>query len=73
MRNVVIDCPQPRALAEFYRAAFGWSYVPGHEEDDPDGDDWLQLRAPGGAPLLAFQRSDAPVTPWPPRPRTSSK
>ncbi len=64
MRNVVLDCAEPRALAEFYRAALGWSYVDGHEDEDPAGDDWLQLRPPAAGPLLAFQRSDAPVTPW---------
>jgi catechol 2,3-dioxygenase-like lactoylglutathione lyase family enzyme len=64
LRNVVVDCAEPRALAEFYRVALGWSYVPGHEENDPAGDDWLQLRPPEGGPLLAFQRSDAPVTAW---------
>jgi hypothetical protein len=64
MRNVVLDCAEPRLLAEFYRVALGWSYVAGHEDADPAGDEWLQLRPPVAGPLLAFQRSDAPVTPW---------
>lgn len=64
LAEVVLDCPDPRALAEFYRAVLGWDYAPGHETDDPDGDEWLVLVPPGGGTKIAFQRSAAPVPPW---------
>ena len=62
--EVTLDCPEPRALAEFYRRALGWGYAPGHEDGDPDGDEWLVLLPPGGGTRLAFQRSTAAVAPW---------
>ena len=71
MVQTVLDCPDVRALAEFYRALLGWSYRPGDEppapgEPDPKGDDWLVLRSPDGGPGLAFQKV-AGLTPstWP--------
>jgi hypothetical protein len=63
--EVTLDCPEPRALADFYRRAAGWSYAPGHETADPNGDEWLVLLPPGGGTRLAFQRSPATVPPWP--------
>lgn len=67
VRQVVLDCPHPRPLAEFYRALLGYSYRPGDEppaEGDPDpaGDDWLVLRpqaddASSGRGI-AFQQTD---------------
>jgi catechol 2,3-dioxygenase-like lactoylglutathione lyase family enzyme len=63
--ELTLDCPEPRALAEFYRRALGWAYAPGHERDDPDGDEWLVLLPPEGGTRLAFQRSSAAVPPWP--------
>ena len=63
--ELTLDCPEPRALAEFYRRALGWTYAPGHEDPDPDGDEWLVLLPPGGGTRLAFQRSSAAVPPWP--------
>jgi hypothetical protein len=39
-----LDCPEPRALAEFYLAITGW-------ELDHDGGDWVQLRSDAGATL----------------------
>lgn len=44
---VVLDCPDPKALAAFYGAITGWPI------DDDEGD-WVQLRSDGGA-TLAFQ------------------
>ncbi len=55
---VALDCPAPRALAEFYAAITGW-------EPDRDDDDWVQLRNDGGA-TLAFQRAPGYQPPvWP--------
>jgi hypothetical protein len=62
--EVTLDCPEPRDLAEFYRRLLQWPYAPGHESADPDGDEWLVLLPPHGGARLAFQRSDAVVTPW---------
>lgn len=57
MRAVVLDCPDPTALAEFYRELVGGEIV------DAD-DDWVTLR--GEDVRLSFQRADgyAPPT-WP--------
>jgi predicted enzyme related to lactoylglutathione lyase len=66
LRNVTVDARDPRALADFYRRLTGWTWTPGLEAPDPDGDDWVTLESPGdGITRLAFQRSDAAVPPWP--------
>lgn len=54
----VLDCPDPRALAEFYRDVLGWEIVLSE-------DDWAVLQGPG-ALRLAFQLAPdfAPVR-WP--------
>ena len=62
--EVTLDCPEPRGLAEFYRLLLGWSYAPGHEQTDPQGDEWLVMQPPDGTVRLAFQRSDRAVPPW---------
>lgn len=55
---VAIDCPQPRALADFYSAITGWPVA----QDDAD---WVQLRSDGGA-TMAFQLAADHVPPvWP--------
>jgi catechol 2,3-dioxygenase-like lactoylglutathione lyase family enzyme len=74
LRQVVLDCEDPRALAEFYRELLGLPYRPGDEAPsegtDPKGQDWLVLRDPEGGPGLAFQRVDAlPEPTWPDGPR----
>nr|WSZ16717.1 VOC family protein [Streptomyces canus] len=54
---VVLDCPDPRALAGFYAGVLGGSV-------DGEGD-WVDLRPPGG-PSLAFQAAPGFVPPkWP--------
>ena len=63
--NVVLDCPEPRVLAEFYRALLGWEYLPGHESDDPDGDEWLVLEAPDGLRMALQQVPDFTPASWP--------
>jgi catechol 2,3-dioxygenase-like lactoylglutathione lyase family enzyme len=70
LRSTVLDAPDVRALAEFYRQLLGWSYRPGDEpppagEPDPKGGDWLVLLDPGGH-RLAFQQVDGlPRSTWP--------
>jgi catechol 2,3-dioxygenase-like lactoylglutathione lyase family enzyme len=61
---VVLDCPDPRALAAFYAEVLGWEV-----DEDGSDDDWVNLLPPGqrgGRAGLAFQRIDDFVTPtWP--------
>ncbi|MEU9730452.1 VOC family protein [Streptomyces sp. NPDC048002] len=57
-RSVVIDCPEPLALAEFYAALVGGTP---HVQDE----DWVVLEAPG-VPRLAFNREPGFRPPaWP--------
>ena len=71
LRQVVLDCTDARALAEFYRQLLGLVYRPGDEvppegEPDPLGSDWLVLRQPDGSSCLAFQQVDQlPEPTWP--------
>ena len=71
MVSTVLDTPDPRALAEFYRELLRWTYRPGDEppaagEPDPKGQDWLVLTPPEGGVRLAFQRVDGLARPtWP--------
>jgi catechol 2,3-dioxygenase-like lactoylglutathione lyase family enzyme len=54
---VVLDCPDPRALAGFYAEVLGGTV-------EGDGD-WVDLKVPGG-PSLAFQAAPGYVPPrWP--------
>jgi hypothetical protein len=75
IRQVVLDAPDARLLAEFYRVLFALHYRPGDEppapgEPDPNGADWLVLRGSGGSPGLAFQHvPDLPAPTWPDGPR----
>ena len=70
IRQVVLDCTDPRALAEFYRQLFGLAYRPGDEppppgEPDEQGQDWLVLHSGAGIGL-AFQQVDRlPRPTWP--------
>lgn len=66
LRAVVIDCPDPRALARFYADVAGGT----PEDDDPE---WVVLRLPGG-PSLAFQRAPGLTPPeWPRADRNSQQ
>lgn len=56
---VVLDCPDPVSLAEFYRGILGGAI-------EPDGDDWIDLLLPDDGPRLSFQLSPGYVAPqWP--------
>ena len=69
LAQTVLDCTDPRLLAEFYRRLLGLRYRPGDEapeqgQPDPRGADWLVLRGPGQQ--LAFQAVGAlPRATWP--------
>jgi hypothetical protein len=75
LRQVVLDCEDARALAEFYRQLLGFHYRPGDEppaESTPDtrGKDWLVLCDATGSPRLAFQQvPHLPEPTWPEGPR----
>jgi catechol 2,3-dioxygenase-like lactoylglutathione lyase family enzyme len=55
----VLDAPDPRALALFYRDLLGWPVG----TDEPA---WITLRSPGGGAGLSFQFESAYQRPmWP--------
>lgn len=65
MGVTVLDCPNPRELAEFYAAVLGWRVDEERTEVDGVGDEWVELVAPHGR-HLAFQRSEGYQPPhWP--------
>ena len=47
--QVVIDCAEPRRLAEFWMAFTGF-------EVSHAGDDWFSIRAPDGSARIGFQQ-----------------
>lgn len=56
---VVLDAPDPQALAEFYAGVLGWRVEKGDE------DDWIEVAGPSGR-MLAFQTAPDMVPPeWP--------
>lgn len=71
LRQVVLDCTDARALAEFYRRLLGLRYRPGDDpppagEPDPAGRDWLVLQDATGTARVAFQQVAAlPEATWP--------
>ena len=57
--GTVLDAPDPRALADFYRRLLGWET----RNEDPT---WVTLDPPGGGVALSFQAEPAYVRPtWP--------
>jgi catechol 2,3-dioxygenase-like lactoylglutathione lyase family enzyme len=63
--SVVLDCPEPRALADFYCELLGMHLI-------KDEGDWVTLRTDSDAPSLAFQRAtdfQPPQWPDPARPQ----
>jgi len=75
LRQVVVDCTDARALAEFYRQLLDLRYRPGDEpppagDPDPRGEDWLVLVDAPGRIQLAFQQvPQLPPATWPHGPR----
>jgi hypothetical protein len=71
LKSVVLDAPDARALAEFYRGLLGYEYRSGDEpppagEPDPQAADWLVLTDPAGRARLAFQQvADFRRPTWP--------
>ncbi|WP_184725969.1 VOC family protein [Saccharopolyspora phatthalungensis] len=75
LRQIVLDCTDARALAEFYRRLLGFRYRPGDEppapgEPDPAGQDWLVLLDADGRLRVAFQQViELPEATWQAGPR----
>jgi hypothetical protein len=69
--QVVLDSTDTRGLAEFYRQLLGYVYRRGDEppppgQPDPNGQDWLVIQHPSGAPRVAFQQvAELPKSTWP--------
>ena len=60
--TVVLDCPDPRALADFYAALIGARV----SEQGSSRDAWVSLEPASGGVTLAFQRARTYVAPsWP--------
>jgi catechol 2,3-dioxygenase-like lactoylglutathione lyase family enzyme len=59
LSGIVLDSPDARELAAFYRRLLGWRV----EQDEPD---WVKLGGPDGGAGLSFQSETAYVKPtWP--------
>jgi catechol 2,3-dioxygenase-like lactoylglutathione lyase family enzyme len=70
LAGVVLNAPDPRALAAFYVRLLGWTVVQddGPRPGAPPADGWVQLRPPDGGPgmALSFQFEEVYVPPvWP--------
>jgi len=67
--HTVIDTPDVRGLAEFYRQLLGLRYRPGDEpppRGEPDDADWLVLTWADESRVLAFQlEPELHRTTWP--------
>lgn len=60
--GIVLECPDPRALAEFYARLTGWK---AQDDDGTENIDWITL-AGGEGTTLAFQRAPGYQAPtWP--------
>jgi predicted enzyme related to lactoylglutathione lyase len=60
--SVVLDCPDPLSLSEFYARLLGW---PSDPEPDP-ANGWASLADPAGGVMLEFQRVEDYKPPtWP--------
>ncbi|MHA7958873.1 VOC family protein [Streptomyces sp. L500] len=62
LQCVVVDCPDPLALARFYSAVLGWRV----DTDDSDPG-WVWLTDPATRQRIAFQRVESAYVPprWP--------
>jgi catechol 2,3-dioxygenase-like lactoylglutathione lyase family enzyme len=70
LQCVVLDCPDPAELAEFYRSLVGGS-VNQQDRRWAVGDGWATLHTPSGL-ILAFQKAadyQPPLWPDPSRPQ----
>ncbi|MEV4435344.1 VOC family protein [Streptomyces sp. NPDC049555] len=61
LQCLVVDCPDPLALARFYAAILGWRV---EADEEPD---WVWLSEPGTGRRIAFQKVKGEYVParWP--------
>lgn len=59
LSGVVLDCPDPQALAGFYEELLGWRRI----QDEPG---WVKLAGPEGAGLSFQQEAQYLAPTWPP-------
>jgi predicted enzyme related to lactoylglutathione lyase len=66
-RTTVLDCANPRELAEFYSRLLGWPILANDDtEADQDEDEWVVVTNGGSPARLAFQKADDYRPPvWP--------
>lgn len=58
---IVLDCPNPRSLADFYARLLGWAI-----DESATDDEWAEVVDPRGGATLAFQLDPEYVPPtWP--------
>jgi predicted enzyme related to lactoylglutathione lyase len=62
LSGIVLDAPDARELAAFYRRLLGWAA----DQDEPE---WVTLVSPSGGAGLSFQSNSAYVRPVWPAPR----
>ena len=68
LHAVVLDCPDPPALAQFYIRLLGW------KKTYDEGDEWVELSAPTGGVMISFQKNELYVPPvWPEEPGTQQQ
>ena len=69
LMHTVIDAPDARGLAEFYRELLGLGYREGHgppTDGSPDDADWIVLVDDAGRRVLAIQlKEDVRPSTWP--------
>ncbi|MFC8047849.1 VOC family protein [Nocardia sp. NPDC057353] len=68
LRTVVLDCPEPAALARFYAELLGGELL----DEDDDDPSWQVLVEPGGQ-RIAFQRAPEYTPPVFPDPKASQQ
>lgn len=67
IRTIVVDCPDVRETAEFYRRLLGWEFT----AQEPD---WFLMRDPAGGTGLSFQQEEGYRPPvWPEEPDRQQK
>lgn len=64
--QTVLDAPDHRRLAEFYRELLGYSYREGSEPGRGDEPEWIEIEGQGPNHRLAFQQDPGHRRPdWP--------
>jgi catechol 2,3-dioxygenase-like lactoylglutathione lyase family enzyme len=59
LRSIVVDCPDPPALARFYQEILGWGNL------DDGSRDWVVLTSPEGVRLVFQESPDHRPSTWP--------